>query len=200
MLPDAGDDCARLSACSSLAIPYLPDAGGDSAQPHEVARQDRRRWRHALKLLWDMRRFAPSVMGPAAPATGFAPSVMGPTLASSSAAPATGLAAPPSHRLLSAIIGQRPRGVTAPGHRPLSVAIGHRPASSLIARATRLAALPTTGPSALSSAVYSSCKDFAWEASCPSRVTGTGKKKPWEKESSARRRQTTPCGVWECCF
>ena len=28
------DDCARLSACSSLAIPYLPDAGGDSAQPH----------------------------------------------------------------------------------------------------------------------------------------------------------------------
>ena len=51
------DDCARLSACSSLAIPYLPDAGGDSAQPHEVARQDRRRWKHALKLLWDMRRF-----------------------------------------------------------------------------------------------------------------------------------------------
>ena len=122
-----GDNCARLSACSSLAIPYLPDAGGDSAQPHEVARQDRRRWRHALKLLWDMRRFAPSVMGPAAPATGFAPSVMGPTLASSSAAMATGLAAPPSHRLLSAIIGQRPRGVTAPGHRPLSVVIGHRP-------------------------------------------------------------------------
>ena len=52
-----GDDCARLSACTSLAIPYLPDAGGDSAQPHEVARQDRRRWRHALTLLWDMRRF-----------------------------------------------------------------------------------------------------------------------------------------------
>ena len=43
------------------------------------------------------------------------------------ATPATGLAAPPSHRLLSAIIGQRPRGVTAPGHRPLSVVIGHRP-------------------------------------------------------------------------
>lgn len=34
VLPDAGDDCARLSACSSLAIPYLPDVGGDSAQPH----------------------------------------------------------------------------------------------------------------------------------------------------------------------
>ena len=81
----------------------------------------------STKLLWDMRRFAPSVMGPAALATGFAPSVMGPTLASSSAALATGLAAPPSHRLLSAIIGQRPRGVTAPGHRPLSVVIGHRP-------------------------------------------------------------------------
>ena len=63
-------------------------------------------------------------------------------------------------------------------------------------------------PSALSSAVNSSCKDLAWEASCPSGVTGRGKKKPWEKESSARRRQTTddrrrqttPCGVWECCF
>ena len=63
----------------------------------------------------------------AALATGFAPLMMGPTLASSSAARATGLAAPPSHRLLSAIIGQRHRGVTAPGHRPLSVVIGHRP-------------------------------------------------------------------------
>ena len=50
------------------------------------------------------------------------------------------------------------------------------PASSLIARATRLAALATTGPSELPSAVNSSCKDFAWEASCPSGVTGPGKK------------------------
>ena len=144
----------------------------------------RMRGDQAESFPWDMRRLAPSVMGPAAPATGLAPSVMGPTLASSSAALATGLAAPPSHRLLSAIIGQRPRGVTAPGHRPLSVAIGHRPASSLIARSTRLAALPTTGPSALSSAVYSSCKDFAWEASCPSGVTGTGKKKRGKKKAA----------------
>ena len=81
------------------------------------------------------------------------------------------------------------------------------PASSSVAPATGLAAPPATGPSALSSAVNSSCKDLAWEASCPSGVTGRGKK-PWEKESSARRRQTTddrrrqttPCGVWECCF
>ena len=34
VLSDAWDDCARLSACSSPAIPYLPDAGGDSAKPH----------------------------------------------------------------------------------------------------------------------------------------------------------------------
>ena len=154
MLPDAGDDCARLSACSSLAIPYLPDAGGDSAQPHEVARQDRRRWRHALKLLWDMRRLAPSVMGPAALATGFAPTVMGPTLASSSAARATGLAAPPA-----------------------------------------------TGPSALSSAVNSICKDFAWEASCPSGVTGRGKKalrkrKQRQTTTDDRRQKTTDDAVW----
>ena len=90
----------------------------------------RMRGDRAESFTWDMLRLAPLVMGPAAQATGFAPSVMGPTLASSSLAPATGLAAPPtppSHRLLSAIIGQRPRGVTAPGHRPLSVVIGHRP-------------------------------------------------------------------------
>ena len=59
------------------------------------------------------------------------------------------------------------------------------PASSLIARATRLAALPTTGPSALSSAVNSSCKDFAWEASCPSGVTGPGKKRNLGKKKAA---------------
>ena len=80
----------------------------------------------AESFSWDMRRLAPWVMAPAARATDFIPSVMGPTLASSSAALATGLAAPPSHRLLSAIIGQRPRGATAPGHKPLSVVISHR--------------------------------------------------------------------------
>ena len=129
-----------------IALVLALAAGGDSPQPHEEARQDRRRWRHALKLLWDMRRFAPSVMGPAAPATGFAPSVMGPTLASSSSAPATGLAAPPA-----------------------------------------------TGPSALSSAVNSSCKDLAWEASCPSGVTGHGKKNLGKKKAAPDddRRQTT---------
>ena len=37
----------------------------------------------------------------------------------------------------------------------------------------------------------SSCKDLAWEASCPSGVTGRGKIKSSEQESSARRRQTT---------
>ena len=36
----------------------------------------------------------------------------------------------PSHRPLSAIIGQKPRGATDPGHRPLSVVIGHRPRST----------------------------------------------------------------------
>ena len=84
MLPDAGDDCARLSPCSSLGIPYLPYAGVILLSQKELARQDRRRWRQALKLL-DMRRFATSVMGPTALATVFDPSVMGPTLASSSA-------------------------------------------------------------------------------------------------------------------
>ena len=153
----------------------------------------RMRGDQAESFPWDMRRFAPSVMGPAALATGFAPSMMGPTLASSSAALATGLAAPPSHRLLSAIIGQRPRGATAPGHKPLSVVISHRLRE------------PVTGPSALSSAVNSSCTVLAWEAFWLSGVIGRGKNKQLANESNTRRRQmtddrrrqTTPCGVSE---
>ena len=67
------------------------------------------------------------------------------------------------------------------------------PASSSVAPATGLAAPPATGPSALSSAVNSSCKDLAWEASCPSGVTGRGKKNLGKKKAAPDddRRQTT---------
>ena len=60
-------------------------------------------------------------------------------------------------------------------------------------RATGLAAPPATGPSALSLAVNSSCKDLAWEASGPSGVTGRGKKKLRKKKAAPDddRRQTT---------
>ena len=71
----------------------------------------------------------------------------------------------------------------------------HKPllASSSAAPATGLAAPPATGPSALSSAVNSSCKDLAWEASCPSGVTGRGKKNLGKKKAAPDddRRQTT---------
>ena len=79
----------------------------------------------------------------------------------------------------------------ATGPSALSSATG--PASSSVARATGLAAPPATGPSALSSAVNSSCKDLAWEASCPSGVTGRGKKNLGKKKAAPDddRRQTT---------
>ena len=123
-------------------------------------------------------------------------------LASSSAALATGLAAPPSHRLLSAIIGLRPRGVTAPGHRPLSVSSATGPVSSSVARAVGLAATPDTGPSALSSAVHSSCRDLACQASCASGVRGRGKKKTLgkikqrQRTTDDRRQKTPDHAVW----
>ena len=100
---------------------------------------------------------------------------------------------------------------TEDGLTPLALAAqgGHVDVVRFLCEAgADLAALPVTGPSALSWAVNSSCKDLAWEASCPSGVIGRGKKKQRAKESNARRRQTTddkrrqttPCGVWESCF
>ena len=82
-----------------------------------------------LKLLWDMRRFAPSVMGPAARVTGFQRAVMGPTLASSSPAM--------PHD------SQRP-----PATGPSAMSSAKSPASSSVAQGTGLAALQpqTTAP------------------------------------------------------
>ncbi len=79
-----------------------------------------------------------SVMGPAALATGFQSAVMDPTLAYSSPAQATGLAAPPSHRPLSDVIGHRPRVfIGCTGHGPRS-APSHRPLSPIIGREQQL--------------------------------------------------------------
>ena len=66
---------------------------------------------------------------------------------------------------------------------------------------TNLCGTPATGPSALSSAVNSSCKDLAWEASCPSGVTGRGKKtlgkrKQRQTTTDDRRQKTTDDAVW----
>ena len=107
----------------------------------------RMRGDQAESFTWDMRRLAPSVMGPAAQATGMQPAVMGPTLAYSSPAQATGLAAPPSHRPLSDVMGQEPSVfIGCTGHWPRSA--------------------PATDHWALSSSVNRGCKDLAEEASC----------------------------------
>ena len=98
----------------------------------------RMRGDQAESFTWDMRRLAPSVMGPAALATGLALSMMGPALASSSAALATGLAAPSSHRLLSVDISHRPRVfIGCTGHGPRS-APSHSPLSPIIGREQQL--------------------------------------------------------------
>ena len=117
----------------------------------------RMRGDQAESFPWDMRRFAPSVMGPAALATGFALSRR--------------VLRWRPHRQHWPQASQR---LPATGFSALTSATGH--ASSSVARATGLAALPVTAPSALSSAVNSNCKDLAWEASCPSGKTN-GKKK-----------------------
>ena len=68
---------------------------------------------------------------------------------------------------------------TEDGLTPLALAAqgGHVDVVRFLCEAgADLAALPVTGPSALSWAVNSSCKDLAWEASCPSGVIGRGKR------------------------
>ena len=85
---------------------------------------------------------------------------------------------------------------TEDGLTPLALAAqgGHVDVVRFLCEAgADLAALPVTGPSALSSAVNSSCKDLAWEASCPSGVTGRGKKNLGKKKAAPDddRRQTT---------
>ena len=100
---------------------------------------------------------------------------------------------------------------TEDGLTPLALAAqgGHVDVVRFLCEAgADLAALPVTGPSALSWAVNSSCTVLAWETFCLSGVIGREKNKQLAKESNTRRRQmtddrrrqTTPCGVWECCL
>ena len=106
-------------------------------------------------------------------------------------------------RVLIGSTGHRPRSAPQPQapqryHRP-ETSRRHRPWPQAPQRchrpqAPRLHRLhgprasqhspPATGPSALSSAVNSSCKDLAWKASCPSGVTGRGKKNLGKKKAA----------------
>ena len=65
------------------------------------------------------------------------------------------------------LIASHATGLAAsPSHRPLSDVIGHRPRAP-----------PAIGPSALSSSVNRGCKDLVEEGSCPSEVRGGRTKK-----------------------
>ena len=108
-------------------------------------------------------------------------------------------------RVLIGSTGHRPRSAPQPQapqryhrpetprrHRPWPQAPQrcHRPQAARLYRlhGPRASQRPQPqAPSALSRAVNSSCKDLAWEASCPSGVTGRGKKTLGKR----KQRQTT---------
>ena len=146
MLPDAGDDCAWLAAhLQSLTFQTLGVILISNMRCRARIADGKARAQAALGHA----ALCTSVMGPAAGATGLQPAVMGPTLAYSSPAQATGLAAPPSHRPLSDVMGQEPSVfIGCTGHWPRSA--------------------PATDHWALSFSVNRGCKDLAEEASCPS--------------------------------